>query len=333
MGNISLLDCTLRDGGHVNNFDFGFDNILKIIKGLSTANVDIVEIGFLMDATYEPDKTIFQNVQQAEALLPTSEFNSEYSLMIRPDWYNINQLEASSKIQNLRFAFHEIDLELVLIQARYARDLGYRVFLNPVNITGYSLADVKELLMKLGDFNPDGVSIVDTFGSMQESDLLELYQIFEENLDSSVTLGLHLHENLSLSLSLAQKFLEIRNPERNVIVDSSVLGMGRIPGNLPTELIMNTLMSVYGKHYHVSEVLALAGNPIAEIKSRLAWGYSPEYAVSAFLKIHRSYPEYLVATLGYDFEKASVLMSEIAKSGVGGTFSKDIVDKIVNKLN
>ena len=50
MNDIRLLDCTLRDGGYVNDWNFGHDNLVSIFERLVDANVDMIEIGFLMSA-------------------------------------------------------------------------------------------------------------------------------------------------------------------------------------------------------------------------------------------------------------------------------------------
>ena len=329
MSEITLLDCTLRDGGYVNNWDFGRENMVKIISGLTKAGIDQIEIGFLVDEKFDIDRSKFESVDQAEKLISESSSKSEYVMMIRPDWYSINKLKKSDKIENLRFAFHHKDFDLALDYADKAKNLGYKVFMNPVNITGYTLDEVNIMSEKLSNFNPSGVSIVDTFGSMQEKDLLELHDIFDRNLDKSISLGVHLHENLSLTLSLAQKFLNIRNSKRDVIIDSSILGMGRIPGNLPTELIINVLNKNFQKNYLLDEVLSLADDPIKLIKEKLPWGYSPEFAVSAILKIHRSYPEYIVNELRFNLSEASLIMKKIHETGKGETFSEELVHSLI----
>ena len=67
---VQVLDCTLRDGGYCNNWEFGFDNILKIISNLVKANVDIIECGFLTNKIlYEPKLTRFSTLKQLESCL------------------------------------------------------------------------------------------------------------------------------------------------------------------------------------------------------------------------------------------------------------------------
>ena len=133
--NFSILDCTLRDGGHVNSFDFGNNNIKKIIKNLSKSKAEIVEIGFLKDCEYNIDKTVFNTVDQAEEMIEEPSSETIYSIMIRPDWYDISKLKPSKKVNLIRFAFYFKDLDLALEQAEIARKMGYLIFLNPVNIT------------------------------------------------------------------------------------------------------------------------------------------------------------------------------------------------------
>ena len=90
---------------------------------------------------------------------------------------------------------------------------------------------------------------------LRKRDLTRIYGIVESHLDKDITIGLHLHENLGLAYSLAQHFLEIRRPTRKVNIDGSLLGMGRDPGNLCIEQIMDHLNAEYGANYHTEPAL------------------------------------------------------------------------------
>ena len=120
-----------------------------------------------------------------------------------------------------------------------ARNKGYNVFCNPINIMGYSDQMLLDLFQKVNQIQPYAFSIVDTFGSMMKSDLQRIYSLAEHNLDASIVIGLHLHENLALSYSLAQEFIAMKSAERKSVIDASMLGMGRVPGNLCLELFMD----------------------------------------------------------------------------------------------
>ncbi len=326
---ISILDCTLRDGGHVNDFNFGQSEIIKIIHGLSTSNVDIIELGFLKDNSCDVNKSLFTFVSEAENLVRNEKKGQSYSLMIRPDWYDISQLQkCEGQIKILRFAFHYRDFDLTMLQAKRARELGYSVFLNPVNVFSYTEKDLVALLHQLNQFGPDFVGIIDTHGSMMKGNLLQIYELFEDNLNKDIGIGLHLHENLSISFALAQEMINIKNSERAVCIDSSILGMGRIPGNLCTELMMNYLNLAEGGHYSLEGVYDLADNVIGEIMKKIPWGYSPEYAITAFKRMHRTYAEYLKEKGNLSLKDIEVILEKIIDKDDRENFNQRLVDDL-----
>ena len=110
----------------------------------------------------------------------------------------------------------------------------------------------------------------------------------------TIQIGLHLHENLGLAYSLAQDFLDMKSSDRNCVIDASMLGMGRVPGNLCLELIMDYMNREQGGLYDVNPVLDGIDDHIVELKKIEAWGYNTAYALSAKYNLHRNYAEYLV---------------------------------------
>jgi 4-hydroxy 2-oxovalerate aldolase len=331
--NFKILDCTLRDGGYVNDFNFGEKNIHKIVNGLYSSNVDIIELGFLTNDPSTSDRTIFNSVSEAEKYVENINTDQEFCLMIRPDWYDISKLEkCTGKINTIRFAFHYEDLKLTLQQAEIARLHGYEIFFNPVNVLSYSENELKELLGSLNEFKPKGIYIVDTFGSILPIDLQNIFLIFDNELDKDIALGLHLHENLSISLALAINFIDLIKDSRPAYIDSSILGMGRIPGNLCTELIMNYLNLTQEKQYNLEEIYQLIDNPISEIKKSIPWGYMPAYAITAFNKLHRSYAEYLMEKSDLTLKDIDIILNKIKSNKDRENFNKSIIEKLYNEF-
>ena len=150
------------------------------------------------------------------------------------------------------------------------------------------------LFQKVNQIQPYAFSIVDTFGSMMKSDLQRIYSLAEHNLDQSIVIGLHLHENLALSYSLAQEFLAMKSSERKSVIDGSMMGMGRVPGNLCIELIMDYMNKTQGSTYDVNPVLDGIDDHIAQLKQIETWGYNTAYALSAKYNLHRNYAEFLL---------------------------------------
>ena len=185
--NIEVLDCTLRDGGHVNNAEFGRGNILKIETALVKSKVDIIELGFLKDGEFSLDQSNYSRMEDAYENLSHINEKRKFSVMIRPDWYDISQLSPrSGDISLIRFAFYLKDIGLTKKYANIARDLGYDFTLNPVNIMSYTDGDLDFVLKEADELKPYVVNIVDTFGSIQSKDLERIYHFYEKNLSMDI---------------------------------------------------------------------------------------------------------------------------------------------------
>lgn len=295
MKNIEILDCTLRDGGHVNDACFGYENIISIEDALVESNVDIIELGFLKNGEFSKDQSNYNRIEQVYENIKHIEKKRKFSLMIRPDWYDISQLgPCNGSIKLIRFAFYYRDLELLKKYCHIVRDLGYDFTFNPVNIMSYNKEDLECVLKTANELKPYVVNIVDTFGSIQSADLDRIYDLYESILDPSIRIGLHLHENMSSSFMLMQQFLKNKNPDRKSIVDGSLLGMGRIPGNLPIEMLLDYMNSYYGGNYNLMPILDVISRVVEKEKQKREWGYHPAYYFTGKYLIHRSYAEYYI---------------------------------------
>ncbi len=293
---IQLLDCTLRDGGYINDWNFGEHTIRDILAKLIESGTDYVEVGFLRDCEYMPDKSLFNNCAEIERILPEKRGKTKFTAMALHNQYDIDKLEPwdGRTIDAIRVTFHDYDIDEGLAYIRRVKEKGYKVFINPINIMGYSDEMILQLLHKVNELQPYAFSIVDTFGSMMREDLLRIYSLIEHNLSKNIVIGLHLHENLALSYSLAQEFINIKASDRECVIDASMLGMGRSPGNLCMELIMDYMNKKQSGHYDVNPVLDGIDDHIARLKQIEPWGYNTAYSISAKYNLHRNYAEFLL---------------------------------------
>ncbi len=296
MSFIKLLDCTLRDGGYINDWQFGYHTIRSIIKKLTDSQADYVEVGFLRDCEYDKDRSLYNNCEEIAPILPGKRGNTVFTAMALHNKYSVEKLEPydGKTIDAVRVTFHDYDIDEGLTFVRRVMEKGYKVFCNPINIMGYSDEALLGLLKKVNNIHPYAFSIVDTFGSMMRADLVRIYSMVEHNLDREITIGLHLHENLALSYSLAQEFIAMKAAGRKSIIDASMLGMGRTPGNLCMELIMDYMNRTQGGGYDINPILDGIDDHIAALKQIEPWGYSMPYAISAKYNLHRNYAEFLI---------------------------------------
>ncbi|HIS27688.1 MAG TPA: aldolase catalytic domain-containing protein [Candidatus Pullilachnospira intestinigallinarum] len=331
MEKIRLLDCTLRDGGYINDWRFGRRTIQNLLTRLVDAGCDLIEVGFLRNGVYDPDRTLFGNVKELSRILPDNRKKSRFVAMALHNQYDISQLEDNDgTLDAIRVTFHDYDIDEGLEFGRKVMEKGYRLFVNPINIMGYKDAALLKLLKKVRQLSPYGFSIVDTFGSMTRKELTRIYSLCENNLDKKTVLGLHLHENLALSFSLAQDFLKMREAGRKCVLDASLNGMGRVPGNLCMELLMDYMNKNYGRKYEINQVLDAIQEHILPIRQKESWGYSTEYFLSAKHNLHRNYAEYLQkkGTLtSRDMNQILKMIPEKKKA----VFDEDTAEKLYRK--
>lgn len=294
--NLQLLDCTLRDGGYINDWKWGFQTAKEIIRALVNAQIDVIEVGFLRNTgNYDSDIVVCNTIEELNRLLPENYGRSMFSSMAMRSNYDINKLTpySGSGIEMIRITAHDYDINEGMDFAREIKEKGYKLSINPINIMGYSDARILWILEQVNSIQPYQFSIVDTFGSMKRRDLDRIVSLVDNNLDRNIRVALHLHENMSLSFSLAQKFVD-NHLKRPVAIDGSLMGIGRIPGNLPIELIADYLNEYSDKDYDIDFLMDAIQDNIAPIRGTSRWGYTPAYFLSARFNLHRNYAEHFL---------------------------------------
>ena len=295
MSKIQVLDCTLRDGGYCNEWKFGETNIRHIVDGLTEAKINIIECGFLNHKIeYKRNVTKFSNMGQIMPFIPQGERKSMYVLMANYGELDIDKLEprSESTVDGLRIAFHKKDLNSALDLCKKVKEKGYEVFVQAMVSLNYTDEEFISLIKSSNEICPYAFYIVDSFGVMKQSDLIRLFYLVENNLDSSIKIGYHSHNNLQLAYSNAQALAEIQTT-RDLIFDSSIMGMGRGAGNLNTELFVEFLNTTEGLSYSLKPVLKLIDEIINKFYQDNYWGYSLPNYLSAKHNIHPNYAKYL----------------------------------------
>lgn len=290
-----LLDCTLRDGAYLIEKNFGNKNIHGIVDGLVKAGIDFVEIGFLQNEGFGEGKTVFKNSADVRPYIPQQRNRTKFTVLADYSRYNISNLDAytGNSFDAVRACFFKKERFDVIPFCKRIKELGYMLFVQPVDIMGYTDSEIIELIEMINEINPYCFSIVDTFGSMYESDLQRVYSLVHHNLRADVHMGFHSHNNLQMSSALSQAFLKISYGQRQAIVDATLSGMGRGAGNTPTELIAEYMVSRLGYDYQMDELLDLMDGYIDNLRARCTWGYSLPYFIAGAFSAHVNNIAYL----------------------------------------
>lgn len=295
MNKINILDCTLRDGGYVNDWNFGHSSIKDIIKLLFKSNIDFIEMGFLTKRKSDMDKTLFNSFHEAENILDYSIDFNKILLMIKFGDFDVENIPNSSdtKIKNIRFIFKKEQKNDAFVFCKKLKEKGYNLFINPTFVSEYNKIEYMELINKINEINPIVFSIVDSMGVMRKKDVLDAFEIADNNLNKDCALCFHLHNNLQQSFSNAQSLLDI-NTKRNLIIDSSIFGMGRGAGNLCSELLAQFINENFFGEYDLNSIFQIIDKYINPIFEKKPWGYSIPYYLSALNNCHPNYSKFFI---------------------------------------
>jgi len=302
---VSILDCTLRDGGYVNDFRFGVDRIRQIREKLCDANIEIIECGFLQSGKNDPGRSLYGGVEQI--FLPKEQARQMFVGMIAYGKINAKEIAPyrPGYINGMRLTFHNTEWEGTKRLALDLMEKGYQVFIQPVGTLSYTDEQLLALIREVNALKPYAFYLVDTLGSMYKNDLLRMFFLVEYNLEKDICLGFHFHNNMQLSFANAMTLLELHT-NRHIIIDSSVFGMGRGAGNLNTELIAHFINNNIEDRYDLISLLELIDDVILPIYKYASWGFSEPYYLSAIMGVHPNYAAYLI-------DKQSVGMAQIAQ--------------------
>lgn len=335
MNNIRVVDVTLRDGGCVNNFEFGSDNINKILLAQEKAKVEIIEIGYIDESINKSQgKTKFANEKFIENIID-KKTNTEYVAMIDYGKFNIDKLEPRTicGIDGIRLAFHKENRSEAIEIGRKIINKGYRLYIQPMVTLRYSDSELIDFIRLVNDklYDAAGFYLVDSFGEMRPNDIDRLFNLIDDNLIPTMPLGFHSHNNLQLSYSNVISMLNIPS-SRELFVDCSIMGMGKGAGNLNTELLLEYLNMYYGKNYYIEPLLEVIDKVINQIRSEYYWGYAPEYYLSAINHCSPTYAKHYYNKHMLPIEQVSRLLSLI-EDEKKISFDVDYAEKLYRKYN
>ncbi len=297
MKDMKLLDCTLRDGGYLNDWEFGHDTLVNVFERLVSSRVDAIEIGFLDDRRiFDMNRSIMPDTQSVSRIY--GELDKGDAMIVGMIDYGTCSIEhlqpcAESYLDGIRIIFKEHLMREAIDFCRQVKELGYQVFVQAVSITTYSDESLLHLIDLVNDLQPYAISMVDTYGLLHQDNLYHIYKVLDANLAPNICIGYHAHNNFQMGYANGIEMINA-NTERTMLVDGTLYGMGKSAGNAPLELLGMYLNENCGKNYDISQMLEAIETSILEIYKTVQWGYNLFYYVAASHKCHPSYVSYLM---------------------------------------
>lgn len=313
---VLLLDCTLRDGGYVNNWEFGHSTALCVAQRLVKAGVDIIELGFLDDRS---PATRHRTLQPTTAAMDAvyAGLEKQNSLLVGMIDYgtctidNIAPCEESI-LDGIRIIFKRFNLRNAIEFGKQIKAKGYKVFMQLVSITDYDDAGILEMAKMMSELRPYGISIVDTYGLMHKEEMMHYFYMMDRNLPQETIIGYHPHNNFQLAYSNAIELIKkTSDSDRTIVVDGTVYGMGKSAGNAPLELLAMYINEHRKTKYDISQILEAIDGSIMPLYQRYHWGYSLNFFLSALNDCHPNYITYLLGKKTLSVKAINEIISQI----------------------
>ena len=324
-----ILDCTIRDGGYVNNWEFDKKLVREVYRALSKSGVELVEIGFRgTEKHFDRNKYGLWRFSSEEDIREVTNNITGAKLSLMADYGKVELddfCDANDGVVDLvRIAVHKDNLKGAIDLLGQIKEKGYEVSLNVMGYANYSENERKNLLDLLKNVVLDYVYIADSYGSLFPD---QIRSIFEPILGiPNIKVGFHPHN--SLQMAFANALEAIRCGVH--IIDSTIYGMGRAAGNIPTEVLISYLEKENKEKYNSVPVLNIIDRFFVSLKQENNWGYQLPAMLSGIFKCHPSYAKALIDSREYTIEDIWKAMEYIEKRDSVG-FSKELLNELVNE--
>ena len=326
---IKVLDCTIRDGGYVNNWDFDLKLVRETYRALSKAGVDYVELGYHGTEKYfDVNKygrfrfSAANNINHVCAGID----GAEVALMVDHGKYDIEDIVQyqDTPVRLIRAAFHKDKIAEALKLLHKVKQLGFAVSANFMGFASYTQAERDLMLVLLRDYPIDYAYVADTYGSMFPEQVTELFLPLLEI--KTIKWGFHPHNNLQMAF--ANSLAAVKSGAQ--IVDGSIFGMGRGAGNLPTEILLSYLHHQKPDKFNVIPILNLIDCYYTNLHKKHNWGYNLPYMLSGAYGCHPSYAKDLIERKEYDIEDIWNILGVVKVNEPIG-FNKELVETVLKK--
>ncbi len=309
MKDVNILDCTLRDGGYYNNWDFSKNTVNDYLKTMSAVNINYVEVGFrsfqskdFKGPTWYTTDSYLESLEIPKNLNIGVMVNSfeliSHSLGIEKATKLMFKNKKKSKVKFVRLACHFEEFDKTLKICEILKRMGYLVTINLMQISEQSEDKILSVAKLSQKILPDVLYFADSLGGMDPTHISSLVKTFRKHWKGA--LGIHTHNNMGKAIanSLAAKNLGV------TWLDSTVTGMGRGPGNAQTEYLLIEMQNFENKKIDISPLLKLIKKHFDPIKQKYKWGPNPHYYLAGKYGIH---PTYIQEMLASDFDENEVL--------------------------
>lgn len=281
---IRVLDCSIRDGGLINKWQFTDDFVRATYAALSEAGIDYVEVGYKASKDQFDPKAFgrwrFCDDDEVRRVLDDVPNGAKLACMV--DIGRVSEADirprAESPFSLIRVACYIREVDKAIALAEMIQGKGYETTINVMAVSTNLEREIDEALGDLARSAVPAVYVVDSYGAMYCEDVTFLVKKYREALPGK-TIGIHTHNNRQLAFgNTIQAIIDGAN-----LLDASVYGIGRGPGNCCLELLMSFLQN---PKFQMRPVLKLIQEHYLPLRQEIEWGYIIPYMITGMFNEH-----------------------------------------------
>ena len=281
---IKVIDCTVRDGGLMNKWQFDETFVREVYDALTEAGIDYMEIGYISSekcfSRQEVGPWKFCAESDIRRIIGDREKKIKLSAMAdigRIDYHDIPQ-KAESSLDMIRVACYAHQADAAIDLAHHCQDKGYETTINLMAVSTVGLRELDEALNDLSKSRVPIIYLVDSFGAFYSEDIDHLAKKYMQALPGK-TIGIHSHNNQQLGFA---------NTIAAIIsgidyLDATLLGIGRGAGNCPLELLISFLKN---PKFKVRPLIKAIEEQILPWQKKIDWGYHIPYMITGVMNQH-----------------------------------------------
>jgi len=326
--NINILDCTLRDGGYHNNWDFSKEVVTEYLKTMSSLNIDYIELGFrsfqnkdfkgptwyttdsyLNSLSIPKNLTLGVMVNSYELISHPLGLSKATKLMFKP--------AKKSKVKFVRLAAHFEDFNETTKICKILKNMGYFVTINIMQISELPKEKIISVAKICQKISPDVLYFADSLGGMEPSQISYVVKIFRKHWTGA--LGIHTHNNLGKAIANSLAAIDLGV----TWVDCTITGMGRGPGNSQTEYLLIEMQNTKKRDINIMPLLQLIKKYFNPMQQKYKWGPNPYYYLAGKYGIHPTYIQEMLST-HFDESELIAAINQLRHSG-GKRYNVDLV--------
>lgn len=284
---LRVLDCTIRDGGLINDHMFEDGLVKAVYQACVEAGIDYMEIGYKASKKLHARDKFgawkFCDEEDLRRIVGDNETPLKLSAMVdagKSDWRTDILIKEQSVLDVIRVAFYVHQVAEAVDMIKDAYNKGYEVMANLMAVSRAQETEVEQALELLAETPASALVVVDSFGSLYAEQielLVKRYASYAKATGKEV--GIHAHNNQQLAFANTIEAI-IHGANR---IDATMAGLGRGAGNCPMELLIGFLRN---PKFKIRPVLQLLQDHIEPLRSQVEWGPYVQYNITGQLNLH-----------------------------------------------